>query len=600
VKTPTLFKQKKNISLNEKLIVYFVVLCILSIGLVSFFSYKNARKAIIDRTFDQLISIREVKKNRVENFFDDRIKDLNLLSTSSAIKQQLKNDNNEAIFAEDETVKNLFNYISSFNFYTRIYIGKTPGNYTVYPVSISKHSFSHLHSVKNDVFPAFDKLSKTRKNLLILDFAEKSNAEPSLLFSCPVKDDHNTILGYISLEVSGNALNEIMYENDPTYGFGKTGDFYIVGKNFLMRTQSRFIPNSVMSTPVNTISVNAAFQGNYGADIISDYRNIAVLSAYRKINIADLNWAIIAEIDLKEAMIPIYRIRNQILVIAFVIISIIFVIAFFISRMITSPIIRLNRASEQIAIGNFDLNLEVSTHDEIGALTTSFNNMAQQLKEQSDKLKVEQVNSMKALFDGQDMERQRLSRELHDGLGQELIAMKLKLEGIDDKTSDYRKSVQEVKQLVDETVENVRRISNDLMPAILDEFGLATAIRYLCESVPQKTGLDIRFNSSGNNQVQDKRIKMYLYRISQEAITNIIKHSGAKLAEISMSQQAESVSLHITDSGLGFDMKCIQTGNCKGLRNMRERVNILGGEIKINSEIARGTIIDINIPVHSG
>ena len=178
--------------------------------------------------------------------------------------------------------------------------------------------------------------------------------------------------------------------------------------------------------------------------------------------------------------------------------------------------------------------------------------------------------------------------------------MKLKLEGIDDKVSDYKKSVKEVKQLVDNTVDNIRSISNDLMPAILDEFGLATAIRYLCESVPPQSGLEIKFISSGNTQVQDKRVKMYLYRISQEAITNIIKHSGAKVAEIMMSQLPESVSLQISDSGRGFDMKCIQAGNCRGLKNMKERVNILDGEIKINSEILKGTKIDISIPLNSG
>ena len=122
------------------------------------------------------------------------------------------------------------------------------------------------------------------------------------------------------------------------------------------------------------------------------------------------------------------------------------------------------------------------------------------------------------------------------------------------------------------------------MPAILDEFGFATAIRYLCDSVPPQTGLEIKFNSSGNSQLQDKRVKMYLYRISQEGITNIIKHSGAKYAEITIMQQPHNISLLITDSGRGFDMKCIQAGNCRGLRNMRERVKILGGEIKINSE----------------
>ena len=586
----------KHISLSEKLVVYFVVLCIFSIGLVSFFSYQNARNALIERTLDQLISIREMKKNHVENFFDDRIKDLNLLASSTVVKQQLKNSNTNELFTDDESGKNLYNYIASYNFYSGIYIGKSSSDFAICKTLESKKYPTPKTYSANDFSVLFQKLSKSN-NLLILDFPANPTAPASLFFIDKVTDKNAEIIGYIGLMVSGKAINDIMFENDPSYGFGKTGDFYIVGNDFLMRSKSRFIQNSVMKTVAKTFSVKSALEGKQGTVIGNDYRKTPVLSAYRKINIPVLNWAIIAEIDLKEAMIPIYKIRNQILIIAFIITSIIFVLAFFISQMITSPIIRLNRASKQIAEGNFDVSLKISAHDEIGTLTSSFNTMARQLKEQSDRIKLEQINSMKSLFDGQDMERQRLSRELHDGLGQELIAMKLKLESIDDSTSDYKKSVKEVKILVDNTVDNIRRISNNLMPAILDEFGLATAIRYLCETIPTQTGLEIQFNSSGNFQVQDNRIKMYLYRISQEAITNIIKHSGAKFAEITISQNSDKVLLQISDSGKGFDMTCIQAGKCRGLRNMRERINILRGELKINSKIAKGTTIDISIPL---
>jgi signal transduction histidine kinase len=591
----------KHISLNEKLVVYFVVLCILSIGLVSFFSYRNAKNALIDRTFDQLISIREVKKNRIVAFFNYRLKDLKLLSSSNSIKHQLKKNNNIEIKPDDESFQNLFNYIVSYGFYTRMYFGKPDKSYTVYPVLEFKSYFTPINNVRGFNLPAFEKLSGIKSDYLIVDFPDNHTADgPSLLFCSKITDEKGKVTGYIALEVSGKAINDIMYENDPSFGFGKTGDFYITGTDNFMRTQSRFIPNSVMNTVVNTFSTQAAINGQAGATIIKDYRQIPVLSAYSKINLPDLNWLILAEIDLKEAMIPIYRIRNQILVIAFIITSIIFVIAFFVSRMITSPLIRLKRASEQIAEGIFDQQLKITTHDEIGALTGSFNNMAQQLREQSEKLKSEQINSMKAMFDGQDTERRRLSRELHDGLGQELIAMKLKLEGIDNKTADCMKSVNEVKHLVDSTVDNIRRISNDLMPAILDEFGLATALRYLCESVPPNSGLVINFSNSGTKQVQDKRIQMYLYRISQEAITNIIKHSGAKTAELILLQDNNGVKVQIIDHGKGFDMQCIQAGICRGLKNMQERVNILGGEIKINSEIAVGSLIEIRIPNQSG
>jgi signal transduction histidine kinase len=387
-----------------------------------------------------------------------------------------------------------------------------------------------------------------------------------------------------------------MYENDPQYGFGKTGDFYIVGNDYLMRTQSRFIPNSIMNTTVKTKASITALAGKSGAEILNDYRNIPVLSAYSRLKLPDLNWVIIAEIDVKEAMIPISRIRNQILLMAVLITTLIFIIAFFVSRMITLPIIRLKKASEQLAAGNFDLNIAVKANDEIGSLTESFNAMVIQLKEQNEKIKTEQLYSMKAMFDGQDMERQRLSREMHDGLGQDLIALKLKLEGIESKSKANNEKVKEIKKLVDSTVENVRTISNDLMPAILDEFGLITAIRNLCDTLPENTSLKIDVYDPGIPDIKNKTMKMYLYRIIQEAITNIIKHAEATKAQIKFEFKDDLIEVLISDNGKGFNTDCVNAGRCRGIKNIRERVHILKGSIVITAQINEGCEIDIKIP----
>ena len=165
MKAATYFKPMKHISLTEKLIVYFVVLCILSIGFVSFFSYRNASKAIIDRTFDQLISIREVKKNRVENFFNDRINDLKLLASSSIIKQQLKNNTTGDLFTTDQTGKNLFDYIVANNFYTCIFIGKTAQNYAIYPALEYKSYFTPAPGAPDELALVIPKISKAKKLL---------------------------------------------------------------------------------------------------------------------------------------------------------------------------------------------------------------------------------------------------------------------------------------------------------------------------------------------------------------------------------------------------------------------------------------------------
>ena len=123
----------------------------------------------------------------------------------------------------------------------------------------------------------------------------------------------NKLQGAVLLEISGDAINNIMLESSPENGLGTTGESYLVGRDYLMRSTSRFISNSFLKTKVMTEGAINAFKNGEGSSVIRDYRNIPVLSSYRKINISELNWVILAEIDLAEAMIPIYSIRNNIL-----------------------------------------------------------------------------------------------------------------------------------------------------------------------------------------------------------------------------------------------------------------------------------------------
>jgi methyl-accepting chemotaxis protein len=183
-----------------------------------------------------------------------------------------------------------------------------------------------------------------------------------------------------------------------------------------MRRNSKFIPYSVLRTKVNTISVKNAFGNRTGSAIIDDYRTVPCLSSYSRLNIPGLNWVILAEIDYKEAMIPIISIRNDLLLISLIISLFIFSLAQIISRTITQPVIKLKNAAVKIGEGHFDIRLNSTSKDEIGVLSRSFDEMTSQLKSERNK-------RMTALYDGQELERQRISRELRDGLGQKLVAL---------------------------------------------------------------------------------------------------------------------------------------------------------------------------------
>ena len=147
--------------------------------------------------------------------------------------------------------------------------------------------------------------------------------------------------------------------------------------------------------------------------VIHDYRDIPVLSSYGKLDIAGLNWVILAEIDFAEAMIPVYTLRHNIIFFTLLLLTLIFFAVYFISKRITLPIKKLKEATNAIAQGNFELEIKPESKDEIGVLTVSFNYMSKMLKQQTQELKEKDMKRLTAVIDGQEQERQRLSRELH-------------------------------------------------------------------------------------------------------------------------------------------------------------------------------------------
>jgi signal transduction histidine kinase len=269
------------------------------------------------------------------------------------------------------------------------------------------------------------------------------------------------------------------------------------------------------------------------------------------------------------------------------------------SAKITLPLKKLQKASEQIGEGDYNINLQVSSEDEIGFLSDTFNKMTLKLKKQTEELEKEKTRRLSSLIDGQDMERQRISRELHDGLGQNMIAIKLKLENIINiLPPEARGSVVQVEDMFDGTIEEIKNISDNLMPSILKEFGVETALEYLCQTISETSGLEIIFDALPMKFKLDEKISTYLYRISQEALNNIVKHAEATSATLQLVESENYIELIVEDNGKGFkfgqDFRTI--GN--GIYNMRERTRILGGTFELSSNEGSGTNIIIKIPLH--
>lgn len=213
-------------------------------------------------------------------------------------------------------------------------------------------------------------------------------------------------------------------------------------------------------------------------------------------------------------------------------------------------------------------------------------------------LQQERKRQVKSVIDGQEKERQRLSRELHDGLGQNLVAIKLKLESISaEQAGSLNGTLNQVKHMFSHTIDEIRRISNNLMPAALKEFSLAVVLRNLCTEIESNSGISIGLTIGVLPESLDQVLKTYIYRIVQEALTNTVKHSGANKVLISIFSDFSNLHLQIEDNGVGFNTSK-QSDNGNGLYNMKERAMLLGGKINIISSKGKGVKIIAEFPLN--
>jgi len=224
--------------------------------------------------------------------------------------------------------------------------------------------------------------------------------------------------------------------------------------------------------------------------------------------------------------------------------------------------------------------------------------MILKIKKQTIEIEKEKKRTLTSLIDGQEMERTRISRELHDGLGQQLIAIKLQLESTSKQNSEVTKqTIEEVKFCFLTLIEEIREISNNLAPNVLSESDIDVAIKNLCLSVSKTTFIDVDFSSYGDFNSLDNKFNSYIFRITQEGLNNAVKHSGADSIHVQLIRNDENVILVIEDNGKGFlfDNNFGSSGN--GLNNMKERASLINASLDIETEPNEGTTIRLKIPI---
>lgn len=270
--------------------------------------------------------------------------------------------------------------------------------------------------------------------------------------------------------------------------------------------------------------------------------------------------------------------------------------------------IQLLRAAAAVVVSVFVIrflrSFEVETQRKIEALQDARLEEA----ERRENLRGELLHRVVA---AQEAERQRIARELHDETGQALTALGLGLRGVStllrqdecpesgpliEKASGNLRSLE---TMVATSLDELQRVIADLRPSHLDDLGLPAALRWYCNDLQNRAPLQIAVDISGENRELPAEVKTALFRVAQEALTNVIRHSQAKTARVRLEFEPERVTLDVTDDGCGFDINRFRTARRPswGLLGMEERASLLGGQLMLYSKPGGGTRVHVSIPI---
>ncbi|MRS63947.1 histidine kinase [Larkinella terrae] len=230
-----------------------------------------------------------------------------------------------------------------------------------------------------------------------------------------------------------------------------------------------------------------------------------------------------------------------------------------------------------------------------------FDATRQQYQQQMD----EQKLRTSYLVAGQEEERKRLSRELHDGIGQMLTAIKLQVESFErslnlSPEAKGIKNLMVLKNLISQTIQETRNVSNNLMPTVLSDFGLVPAVKMLADTHDKDSKIDIIFHTNLSNTRLDKSVEIGVYRIAQEAVSNAFRHAEPNQITIDLFEKDNYLHLIVNDDGKGFRIHRSRKEDTKrpsqGIHNMNERAVLINGKFKISSAPDKGTKVQVSIP----
>jgi two-component system, NarL family, sensor histidine kinase UhpB len=257
-------------------------------------------------------------------------------------------------------------------------------------------------------------------------------------------------------------------------------------------------------------------------------------------------------------------------------------------RRLVGPVQALSELARRVDLTTPERMPVAEPASEAGQLATTFNEMLARLE-------AERREATGRVLAAQEAERLRIAQELHDQVGQELTAVLLGLSRLQSRAGDQlREEILVVQDVVRASLEDVRRIAIELRPEALDDLGLPSALAVLAERFSERVGVSVSLEISSELPELSSEAELVIYRVAQEALTNVARHSGAREAEMSLCRGNGSLRLRVNDRGRGLPAR---TAPGTGMQGMRERATLIGAKLEVSNLTPAGCEVRLDVPL---
>lgn len=425
---------------------------------------------------------------------------------------------------------------------------------------------------------------------------ELGSGEDIIVVAVPIISQQGTFQGvlagrfYVRFQRIGEEIQKLQVSD--------VGEAYLIDRNGRVIYHPDY---SLISVDFSQrTSVFNLMRGEHeGALIIQEPGKARQVVGYAIVDVT--GWGLVIQEPWTDVVAP-ARISLQPIMLALLIgVGLVTVIVSWGVQRVIRPIAELAARSRLVAAGDYAAaQVRPSAIRELRDLGSAFNEMVEQIARYQAGLR----QYVAAITRTQEEERKRIARELHDDTVQSLIAIgqrvELARETVPEDPEEAREQLHDLRKMVTTTIDSVRQFSRDLRPTVLEDLGLVPALQYLVNELSQQDTIDVALNAEGTTEGLPPDMEVTIYRIVQEALTNVRKHARASRAQVHAQFLPSQIIITIQDNGSGFTLpeetaELVDIGSL-GLMGLKERAQLFGGQMVITSQVGQGTTVQVVLP----